>query len=150
MTQRTFVYNDITFPDPGAQYTNEQVRQHLASQFFSELNRCDVQVGEEQDGNVEVRFVKRVTTKGHSSLLRQALQDMPCEALSDRPVYDIIARFGESPTIASVLEPQHGEWITDYIEHLQDRQVQSPDARFTLQWPKQLPARPLQTVPNGF
>ncbi len=149
MTQRTFVYNEITFPDPGAQYTNEQVRQHLASQFFPELNRCDVQVGEEQNDTVEVRFVKRVTTKGNSPLL-QALQEMPCEEGMPDPAYDIIAHFGASPTIATVLEPHNVAWIADYLDHLQAQQVQIPDGQYTLQWSKQLPARSIQTVPSGF
>lgn len=150
MTQRTFIYNDITFPDPGAQYTNEQVRQHLASQFFSELNRCEVQVGDEQDGNVTVRFVKRVTTKATAPLLLQALQEMPCKETTPDPTYDIIARFGDAPTIATVLEPQHAEWIEAYITHLEDRQIQTPDGRLTLQWPQKLPARPIPNIPSGF
>lgn len=150
MTQRTFIYNDVTFPDPGAQYTNEQVRQFLASQYFSELNRCEVQVGEEQDGNVEVRFVKRVTTKATAPLLLQALQEMPCEETTPDPTYDIIARFGDAPTIATVLEPQHAEWIDAYITHLEYRQIQIPDGQRTLKWSQQLPARSVQIVPSGF
>ncbi len=150
MTQRTFIYNDITFPDPGTQYTNDQVRQFLASQYFSELNRCEVQVGDEQDGAVEVRFVKRVTTKATAPLLLQALQEMPCLELTPDPIYDIIARFGDSPTIATILEPQHVKWIDEYIDHLHERQAENPDGRYTLQWSQQLPARPIQSIPSGF
>ena len=151
MTQRTFIYNDITFPEPGAQYTNEQVRQHLASQFFPELNRCDVQVGEEKDGAVEVRFVKRVTTKGNTSVHLQALQTMPCEEPTPAPEFDIIAHFGESPTVADLLAPDNAEWIDQYVGYLEDKQVQNPDGYMTHQWPKKLPSKPLHdTIPSGF
>ena len=150
MAQRNFIYNDVTLPDPGAQYDNEQVRQFLASQYFPELNLCETQVGEEQNGKVEIRFVKKVTTKAAESVLLAALQQMSCEAAEAQDEWDIIARFGTAPTIASVLEEQHEDWIADFIDHLQERHCHLPDGNQTLKWSTALPARSLLTLPTGF
>lgn len=64
MTQvRTFKYADHTIPDPGSQYTIEQVRQSLVA-YFPELANATHSKKKLSDGRLEVKFQKQTTTKG--------------------------------------------------------------------------------------
>jgi PRTRC genetic system protein C len=62
-TRRIFVYGDHTFDDPGAAYTPEQVRAHLAA-FFPELARATTEEKPLPDGALQITFRKQITTKG--------------------------------------------------------------------------------------
>lgn len=59
---RVFVYGDQRWDDPGAEYSDEEVRQQLTT-FFPELARAEIKRTEAGD-RVEVEFVKRAGTKG--------------------------------------------------------------------------------------
>lgn len=61
--RRVFKYGDHSFEDPGAAYTPEQVRAHLAA-FFPELGQATVDEQQRPDGTVEISFRKQITTKG--------------------------------------------------------------------------------------
>ena len=60
---RIFKYADHTIPDPGSQYTIEQVRQSLVA-YFPELARATHTTKKLSDGRREVKFQKQTTTKG--------------------------------------------------------------------------------------
>ena len=139
MTTRTFIYNDHSFDDPGPDYSNEQVRTFLASQFFPELNQCDMQVGEEKDGMIEIKFVKRVTVKGHDNNLA-ALLTMPVavDALSPHPT---VAFLGDSPTITDILCPDNAEAITNYLTQM-EALTDLPSYRYEVEKWQQLPVTP--------
>ncbi len=62
-TRRVFKYGDKTFPDPGAEYTAEQVLQHLR-QFLPELGHAKTEEKMLDDGTLEITFSKQVTRKG--------------------------------------------------------------------------------------
>lgn len=60
---RVFVYGDQAWDEPGAEYTDEEVRKHLAG-FFPELANATTERRALDDGRTEVKFVKRAGTKG--------------------------------------------------------------------------------------
>lgn len=60
---RVFVYGDQRWDDPGAEYSDEEVRQQLTT-FFPELARAEIKRSQASDGRIEVEFVKRAGTKG--------------------------------------------------------------------------------------
>lgn len=60
---RVFVYNDEAWDDPGPEYTDDDVRKHLAT-FYPELANATIERRDLDDGRTEVRFAKRAGTKG--------------------------------------------------------------------------------------
>ena len=62
-TCRVFKYGEKTFPDPGAEYTVEQVLQHLRT-YFPELGHAKTEEKSLADGTLEITFSKQVTRKG--------------------------------------------------------------------------------------
>ncbi len=64
-TRRIFRYGDKIFPDPGSEYTTEQVLTHLKS-FFPELGHAKTEEKVLEDGTVEITFSKQVSRKGSS------------------------------------------------------------------------------------
>ena len=61
--RRIFRYDDKTFPDPGAEYSIEQVQQHLCA-FFPELGHAKTEEKKRDDGTLEIIFSKQVSRKG--------------------------------------------------------------------------------------
>jgi PRTRC genetic system protein C len=61
--KRVFTYGQQTFPDPGAEYSAEQVLNHLRT-FFPELGHARVDEKTLADGTLEIAFSKQVTRKG--------------------------------------------------------------------------------------
>ncbi len=61
--RRVFRYGDKTFPDPGTEYTVEQILQHLRG-FFPELGHAKTEEKRLDDGTLEITFSKQVTRKG--------------------------------------------------------------------------------------
>lgn len=61
--RRVFRYGGKTFPDPGDEYTPEQVLNHL-KQFFPELGHAKTEEKRLANGTVEITFCKQVTRKG--------------------------------------------------------------------------------------
>jgi hypothetical protein len=62
-TRRIFRYGAKTFPDPGLEYTVEQILQHLRG-FFPELGHAKTEEKTLDDGTLEIAFSKQVTRKG--------------------------------------------------------------------------------------
>ena len=153
MTKRAFIYNDLTFEDPGDAYSNDAVRQHLASQYYPELAQCDIKVDAEKDGVIPVRFVKRITTKsnGQNALaLLNALQMMPLtEAPTDSAAHPLFAKLGSNPTVAAILNPANAELIDDYLTQLDSLMANPPVQNEVMQWHCQLPTG-FAPVPIGF
>jgi len=67
-TRRIFKYGDMTFPDPGAEYSVEQVLQHLRT-YFPELGHARTEEKSLDDGTREITFSKQVTRKGATQRL---------------------------------------------------------------------------------
>jgi PRTRC genetic system protein C len=62
-TRRIFRYGDKTFPDPGGEYTPEQILTQLKG-FFPELGHAKTEEKLLADGTLEITFSKQVTRKG--------------------------------------------------------------------------------------
>ena len=62
-TRRIFKYGDTTFPEPGTEYSVEQVLQHLRT-YFPELGHAKTEEKTLDDGTLEITFSKQVTRKG--------------------------------------------------------------------------------------
>lgn len=60
---RLFKYGDQAWEDPGAEFSNEDVKRQLTA-YFPELSNADVKESALPDGRTEVLFVKRSGTKG--------------------------------------------------------------------------------------
>ncbi|GIW31433.1 MAG: hypothetical protein KatS3mg071_1607 [Meiothermus sp.] len=60
--ERTFLFKGNTLPDPGPEFSPEQVRELYAGQF-PELNNASIQE-REQDGRKTIEFMVQVGTKG--------------------------------------------------------------------------------------
>lgn len=60
---RTFRYNSVDLPDPGQQYTIEQVRDFYAA-TYPEIVSAAVEGPEEKDGKLQYTFRRAVGTKG--------------------------------------------------------------------------------------
>lgn len=60
---RTFKYNSVDLPDPGPQYTVEQVRD-LYSATYPEITSAAIEGPEQKDGKLVYSFRKAVGTKG--------------------------------------------------------------------------------------
>lgn len=63
--RRIFRYGDKSFPDPGSEYSPEQVLNHLKG-FFPELGHAKTEEKILADGTLEITFSKQVTRKGVS------------------------------------------------------------------------------------
>ena len=61
--RRVFRYGDKVFPDPGNEYTPEQILAHLRG-FFPELGHAKTEEKTLADGTLEITFSKQVTRKG--------------------------------------------------------------------------------------
>ena len=68
--RRVFRYGDKTFPDPGAEYSVEQVLQHLRT-YFPELGHAKTEEKTLDDGTLEIAFSKQVTRKGATQEVAQ-------------------------------------------------------------------------------
>jgi PRTRC genetic system protein C len=68
--RRVFRYGDKTFPDPGSEYSPEQVLNHLKT-YLPELGHAKTEEKLLEDGTLEITFSKQVTRKG--AMLRETL-----------------------------------------------------------------------------
>ncbi len=105
--RRRFVYGDFTLDeDPGAAYSNEQVRDHLASVTFPELAHCTIAVGDTTDGVQTITFTKRATTKGSDGDWLTAWQQLPLPAVPN--------------PLATLMTDLHGELSAVTVLHNRD------------------------------
>jgi len=68
--RRIFKYGDKSFPDPGAEYSVEQILAHLKG-FFPELGHAKSEERMLEDGTLEITFSKQVTRKGATQGIAQ-------------------------------------------------------------------------------
>ncbi|MCP4288868.1 MAG: hypothetical protein GY792_31340, partial [Gammaproteobacteria bacterium] len=61
--RRVFKYGSTEFPDPGSEYTPEQILAHLKG-FYPELGHAKIEKKTLPDGALEITFSKQVTRKG--------------------------------------------------------------------------------------
>lgn len=61
--KRIFKYSGQTYDDPGAEYTVDEIKQHLAS-IYPEITQAKTEEKTLDDGTLEITFVKRAGTKG--------------------------------------------------------------------------------------
>lgn len=64
---RTFRYNSVDLPDPGAQYSTEEVRDLYAA-TYPEITSAAIEGPEEADGKLQYTFRRAVGTKGRVDL----------------------------------------------------------------------------------
>jgi PRTRC genetic system protein C len=108
--RRTFIYNEHRFDDPGAEYTIEQIQQHLV-QYFPEVARATIEEKTLADGTVEITFRKQVARKGSGyepdkqlALLLAELEAVPSY---DDPLTELTAALGAEPvSLATILDVQ--------------------------------------------
>ena len=60
---RVFKYDGKAYQDPGAEYSVEEVKRHLAA-IFPEVAQATVEEKALEDGTTEITFIKRAGTKG--------------------------------------------------------------------------------------
>lgn len=79
---RTFRYNSVDLPDPGAQYTVEQVRDFYSA-TYPEITSAAVEGPEEKDGKLVYTFRRAVGTKGGDDRERGLYEKYRVERLND-------------------------------------------------------------------
>lgn len=90
--ERSFRYNSVDLPDPGAQYTTEQVRDFYAA-TYPEIVSAAVEGPEEKDGKLVWSFRKAVGTKGNLLTGQSSVVEEMLLALgAPRHVTDLVLR----------------------------------------------------------
>lgn len=158
---RIFKYASHTFPDPGAQYSVEDVLNHLKA-YFPELGNATTDQTTRSDGTVEITFSKQVTRKGVLGQLELSLAaenglNSLVSALAEatpfanplEPVYAALANSaannGQTLTLATIR--QHSQLLHDNTELLQNHSAAIQQLVKTCQ---QIPPSPLHHLPLGF
>ena len=150
---RIFKYADKTFPDPGPEYSVEQIRQHLCA-FFPELGHAKTEEKTLADGTQEITFSKQVTRKGAlpAPLAEQAAIDTLVTALTAvpkydnplNPVYEVLIK--ERPLTLHTLR-QHTQLLHDHADQLHDQTFAVNKVILSC---KHLSPTPLLYLPLGF
>ena len=104
-SRRVFVYEGHRFDDPGAEYSVEQVQNHLVV-YFPAVAHAAVEEKALPDGTVEVTFRKQVARKGSSdagrlSLLLDELEAVPSY---EDPLAELTASLGSPLSLAAILD----------------------------------------------
>jgi PRTRC genetic system protein C len=68
---RVFVYDDHRFPDPGPEFSVEDVRKSLEA-FYPELANAKTREKTLKDGTLEITFIKTAGTKGSGQAVMTA------------------------------------------------------------------------------
>ena len=150
---RIFKYADKTFPDPGAEYSVEQVLAHLRT-FFPELGHAKTEEKTLDNGTQEITFSKQVTRKGAlpAPLADPAAIDTLVTALTAvpeydnplNPVYEVLIK--ERPLTLHTLR-QHTQLLHDHADQLHDQTFAVNKVILSC---KRLAPIPLLHLPLGF
>ena len=150
---RIFKYADKSFPDPGAEYSVEQVLQHLRA-FFPELGHAKKEERELPDGTREITFSKQVTRKGtlpapvaEMSAIDTLVTALTAVAEYDNPlnpVYEALIK--ERPLTLHTLR-QHTQLLHDHADQLHDQTFAVNKVILSC---KHLSPTPLLYLPLGF
>ena len=106
--RRVFIYGDHRFDDPGAEYTVEQVKNHLQT-YFPAVAHATTEEKNLPDGTVEITFRKRVARKGSGDAGRLAalLDELERIPPYEDPLAELTAAIGTEPlTLAALLDVQ--------------------------------------------
>lgn len=143
--RRVFRYADQTFPDPGAEYTPEQVLHHLRT-FFPELGHAATEEATLPDGTLQITFRKQVTRKGTGALpaLTAALATLPAAADPPSGLYAALAA-EERLTLAALR--RHSALLR---RHVEQTQAESAAIDRIVRACRQLTPVPLPHLPPGF
>jgi len=150
---RIFKYADKTFPDPGPEYSVEQLLAHLRT-FFPELGHAKTEERELPDGTREITFSKQVTRKGAlpAPVAAPAAIDILITALTAVPEYDsplnpvYAALVQEIPLTLHTLR-QHTQLLHDHADQLHDQTFAVNKVILSC---KRLAPIPLLHLPLGF
>lgn len=150
---RIFKYADKTFPDPGPEYSVEQLLAHLRT-FFPELGHAKTEERELPDGTREITFSKQVTRKGAlpAPVADPAAIDTLVTALTAVPEYDnplnpvYAALVQEIPLTLHTLR-QHTQLLHDHADQLHDQTFAVNQVILSC---KRLAPTPLLHLPLGF
>ncbi|WP_420640498.1 PRTRC system protein C [Candidatus Leptofilum sp.] len=150
---RIFKYADKSFPDPGPEYSVEQVLQHLRT-FFPELGHARTEEKTLADGTREITFSKQVTRKGALpapvadptaiDTLVTALTAVPEYDNPLNPVYEVLIK--ERPLTLHTLR-QHTQLLHDHADQLHDQTAAINKVILSC---KRLAPTPLLHLPLGF
>ncbi|MFZ1398476.1 MAG: PRTRC system protein C [Candidatus Promineifilaceae bacterium] len=158
---RLFKYASQSFPDPGAQYSVEDVLSHLKA-FFPELGNAQTEQTTRPDGTVEITFSKQVTRKSvlgqqEPSLAAESGMNTLVSALAQadpfanplEPVYAALANSAAGHTQALTLATirQHSQLLHDNTELLQ---IHTAAIQQLVSACQQIPPTPLHSLPLGF
>jgi PRTRC genetic system protein C len=151
--RRVFRYADKVFPDPGAEYSVEQVLQHLRT-FFPELGHARTEEKTLPDGTQEITFSKQVTRKGAlpAPAAAPAAIDILVTALTAvaeydsplNPVYEVLIK--ERPLTLHTLR-QHTQLLHDHADQMHDQTFAVNKVILPC---KRLAPTPLLHLPLGF
>lgn len=86
---RTFRYNSVDLPDPGAQFTPEQVRD-LFSNTYPEIVSAAIEGPEEKGGKLQYTFRRAVGTKGADPLQQDLIDAIAIRIDAGDRLSDII------------------------------------------------------------
>lgn len=147
--RRVFVYDGHTFDDPGAEYSVEQVQNHLVA-YFPAMAHAAVEEKALPDGTREITFRKQVARKGCATSAQDKLASLLSELANvapyEDPLAELRATLGSGPLSLAV--------ILDARETLQANagQVFAQADRTTrvVERCVRLPPTPLHGVPSGF
>ena len=139
---RIFKYLDFTFPEPGAEFTAEQVRQHLAG-IYPEIAYASTEEKELPDGTVEITFRKQIARKGNElAKLITRLAELP---ILTNSLPDLLTTIGDAPTLHTLT--QHFDLIDTYDDEYRQTHWRQ---REVIDRCNRIPPSPLRHLPLGF
>lgn len=147
--RRIFIYGDHRFDDPGAEYTVEQIQQHLV-QYFPELAHATTEEKTLPDGMVEITFRKQVARKGSGyepdKRLVSLLAELEAVPPYDDPLAELTAALGARPlSLAAILDARDTlQTNANQFFGLADRTAQ------VVKRCMDLPPSPTRGIPLGF
>lgn len=107
-SRRVFVYEGHRFDDPGAEYSVEQVQNHLVV-YFPAVAHAAVEEKTLPDGTSEITFRKQVARKGcatgEQDKLALLLTELASIAPYEDPLAELKAMLGSGPlSLAAILD----------------------------------------------
>lgn len=149
LARRVFIYGEHRFDNPGAEYTVEQIQQHLV-QYFPEMAHATTEEKVLPDGTVEITFRKQVARKGSGweaeKRLVVLLAELEVVPPYEDPLAELTAALGGKPvSLAAILDVRDSlQAHTNHVFGLASRTEQ------VVKRCLDLPPSPTRGVPLGF
>lgn len=147
--RRIFVYDGHRFDDPGAEYSVEQVQNHLVV-YFPAVAHAAVEEKTLPDGTREITFRKQVARKGCATNMQDKLALLFSELANiapyEDPFVELRATLGSGPlSLAAILDAQ------ETLQANADQVFAHADCTSrVIERCERLPPCPLHGVPSGF